>query len=89
MLEALVFGTPVVTTDIPVLREVGGSSSAYFPLDDIEAAKDQLSKVITNREAAEAMSTAGQAHARQFTWENAASVYRQVFNDVLKQPQTP
>jgi len=89
VLEALVFGTPVVTTDIPVLREVGGSSSAYFPLDDIEAAKDQLSKVITNREAAEAMSTAGQAHARQFTWENAASVYRQVFNDVLKQPQTP
>ena len=82
VLEALVFGTPVVATDIPVLREVGGDASRYFKIGDIAAAVEQLKTVITNRSAAETMSAQGLTHCRQFTWANAAAVYREVFNTV-------
>jgi glycosyltransferase involved in cell wall biosynthesis len=34
IIESICRGTPVVASDIPVLREVGGSYSLYFPLDD-------------------------------------------------------
>ena len=82
VLEAAVFGTPVVATDIPVLREVGGSGSLYFEMDDTEAAATHLKTVIESSEKANTMSREGKQHARQFTWENAAAVYRQVFQTV-------
>ena len=82
VLEAAVFGTPIIATDIPVLREVGGPDSLYFEIDDIVAASNHLSKVVQSQEKAESMSQKGQQHARQFTWENAAAVYRQVFQTV-------
>lgn len=82
VLEALVFGTPVVATDIPVLREVGGDSSRYFKLDDIATATQQLKMVLADQAAAEAMSAGGLRHCKQFTWANAAAVYRQVFNAI-------
>ena len=85
VLEALVFGTPVVATDIPVLREVGGEASRYFKMDDIAAATQQLQTVIADRGVAETMSTQGVKHCRQFTWANAAAVYREVFNTVKNQ----
>ena len=87
VLEALVFGTPVVASDIPVMREVGGSASRYFQLDDIESAARELQTVIDDRSAAESMSVHGQAHARQFTWANAACVYRKVFNDLVERQE--
>ncbi len=34
--EALAAGTPVVATDIPVFREVGGDAARFSPLDDID-----------------------------------------------------
>ena len=37
VLEALACGTPVVASDAPALREVGGYAAAYCPVDDLEA----------------------------------------------------
>ena len=37
VVEALASGTPVIATDIPVLREVGGGAASYAPLGDIAA----------------------------------------------------
>ena len=59
VLEALVFGTPVVATDIPVLREVGGSSARYFEMDNTATAAQQLKTVLADRSVAEAMSAEG------------------------------
>ena len=82
VLEAAVFGTPVVATDIPVLREVGGSGSLYFAMDDIDAAAKHLTTAIESSEQANSMSLTGKQHAQQFTWENAAAIYRDVFQRV-------
>ena len=82
VLEATVFGTPVVATDIPVLREVGGPDSLYFEMDNIEAATAHLRTVIESKPSAETMSTNGKEYSRRFTWEKAAAIYRQVFQTV-------
>ena len=82
VLEAAVFGTPVVATDIPVLREVGGPDSLYFEMDDPAGAAAHLKTVIESETKAEAMSCQGRQHACKFTWENAAAVYREVFQSV-------
>ena len=79
VLEALVFGTPVIATDIPVLREVGGKHSKYFKIDNIESAVSQLQTTIGNRDASESMSKNGLVHAEQFTWRAAAEKYLDVF----------
>jgi glycosyltransferase involved in cell wall biosynthesis len=83
VLEAAVFGTPVVATDIPVLREVGGSDSLYFEMDNADEAAEHLKTAIDSREKAESMSHAGKLHAAQFTWENAAEIYRHIFQNIL------
>lgn len=44
VLEAALQGCPVVASDIPVLREVGGRWPCYVPLGDPEALKDALEK---------------------------------------------
>ena len=82
VVEALYFGTPVVATDIPVLREVGGPGSKYFEMDNIDEAVDQLCTIIESREISQAMSQSGIEHAAQFTWSATAEKYHRVFEHV-------
>jgi glycosyltransferase involved in cell wall biosynthesis len=49
VIEALAAGTPVVASDLPVLREVGGSVATYAPLDDICAWRDAVLRAIAHR----------------------------------------
>ena len=79
VVEALYFGTPVVATDIPVLREVGGPETRYFEMDNIDEAVNLLRTTIESQETSEAMSRIGIEHAAQFTWQAAAQKYGEVF----------
>lgn len=61
VLEALCCGAPVVCSDIPVLREVGGPVCRYFPLDD----PDALARLLTDALAAgRPAGPAAEAHQR-------------------------
>ena len=70
VLEALAAGTPVVASDIPAHREVGGDVPALVPADDIDAWTEALMGVSagqgTDRRAA------GRARAAIYTWEACA-----------------
>jgi glycosyltransferase involved in cell wall biosynthesis len=50
VLEARLLGTPVVLSDIPPHRELAGSSSALFPLDDAGALADVLADALARRD---------------------------------------
>lgn len=82
VLESLAVGTPVVASDIPVLREVGGSAAAYAPLDDpvawaraIEAAAAPNARAV--------VAATGPARAGLFTWERSARDTVRVWKRVL------
>jgi Glycosyltransferase len=71
LIEALAVGTPVVCSDIPVFREVGGNASVYFdPHDPADVAR-----AITSLESPgewERLSALAPAQAAKFTWETSA-----------------
>jgi glycosyltransferase involved in cell wall biosynthesis len=76
LLEAMACGTPVVATDEPALREVGGDAAVYADRDGLaEAVRRAL------RESVE-RSRAGIERARLFSWEETArrtvAAYRSV-----------
>jgi len=51
LIEALACGTPVVGSDIDVLREVGGDAAEYCPLDDVSAWCVTIERLLQEREA--------------------------------------
>ena len=80
-LEALACGCPVVTSDLPVLREVLGPEAAlYTPPGDEAALAQGLTQVLAETEAAQKRTQAGQAKAAGYTWAQAARRLRVVFD---------
>jgi glycosyltransferase involved in cell wall biosynthesis len=60
-------GAPVACSDIPVLREVGGSVPHYFDPHDPADAGRAIAAALAARDGA-----AGRERAAAFTWEAAA-----------------
>lgn len=73
VLEAQAAGTPVLCTDLPVLREVGGPQAHYLPLDDDDALADALTRA--DRDADPAATTLARDRATGFTWAASAAAH--------------
>ncbi|WP_232662178.1 glycosyltransferase family 4 protein [Pseudonocardia sp. TRM90224] len=72
LVEAMGVGTPVVVSDIPVFREVGGDAAAYFPPDDVDAVVAAV-RELDDPERWEKRSAAARAQAERYTWERSAA----------------
>ena len=79
VLEALAAGTPVVCSDLPVLREVGGSHAVYAPAGDVEAFAAALADVLADP----VDPAAGRAYAAEFTWARCAKRHRDAYTLAL------
>jgi glycosyltransferase involved in cell wall biosynthesis len=75
LLEALACGTPVVASDLPVLREVGGEHASYAAVGDPEAFAAALTSVLHDPGGP----TARRAHAVRFTWAASAAGHRAAY----------
>ncbi|HEX2093822.1 MAG TPA: glycosyltransferase family 1 protein [Longimicrobiaceae bacterium] len=86
VIEAMTCGTPVVASDLPVLREVGGEAAVYIPTGDVvrwaEAIVQSLMQQTSDPEAWEARRNLSAGQAAKFTWMEYArrmvTVYREV-----------
>ncbi len=83
VLEALSAGVPVLASDTPALREVGGAAATYLPLGDAAAwgrAISQAAAAPAGERAEQAQ--AGRIRAAGFSWERTAratlAAYREV-----------
>ncbi|MBW3655924.1 MAG: glycosyltransferase family 4 protein [Gemmatimonadetes bacterium] len=86
--EAMACGTPVVASDLPVMREVGGPAAAYCPVGDVGAWSHAVAALLAERSRdpggwAERR-RAGLARAALFSWEENANRVVQVYRDVLE-----
>ena len=79
VLEALAAGTPVVCSDLPVLREVGGAHAAYAPVGDAEAFAAALAAVLADPPDP----APGRAYATGFTWARCAERHRAAYTLAL------
>ena len=71
-LEAMVAGTPVVTSPITSLPEVCGDAAWYVEPTDPERIFEAMRRLLTERELRAELVTKGRARARQFTWRETA-----------------
>lgn len=85
--EAMACGTPVVASDLPALREVGGEAATYCPVADLErwirSVKDLLSERADDAEAWRVRRAAGTAQARRFNWPEHARRMTEVYRELL------
>jgi len=79
-LEAMACGTPVVASDIPSVREVVGDAGVLVEPHDVEAWKNQLTRIAQDGAWRTALAGKGLRHARQHTWERAARRLRHVLS---------
>jgi glycosyltransferase involved in cell wall biosynthesis len=92
IIEALACGVPVIASDLPVLREVGGDAVRYCAVGDVDAWSTAVVDVIRARDAGghlerRALET---AHASRFSWsanaERSAHTYRELLDRAKPRP---
>ncbi|HRY63165.1 MAG TPA: glycosyltransferase, partial [Patescibacteria group bacterium] len=72
ILEAFDFGLPVVASDIPVLREIGGEACEYVNPNSPEAIASGLEKIITDENLSSKLITTGHERLKFFGWSRTA-----------------
>lgn len=82
LVEAMVLGTPVVVSDIPIFREIGGDAALYAPAEDSAAF---AAAVRTLEDPAEwrARSAASVAQAAHFDWDRSAAALLELLESLV------
>ena len=84
VLEAMLFGAPVLTSSQAALMEVGGSIARYFdPLSTSDIAQTMISELKEPRDRSKLLA-AGFERASHFTWDDCASKTLIAFREALK-----
>jgi glycosyltransferase involved in cell wall biosynthesis len=73
LVEAMALGTPLVVSDIPVFREVGGDAAAYVDPDDLHGFVRAVQE-LDDPETWQRRSTAARAQAARYSWVSSARV---------------
>ena len=85
LLEAMRCGAPVITSNIPSIRETVGDAALLVSPTDVHELAGSLMQLIENQSERERRSAAGKQHALKFSWDRAATatleVYRQLSTD--------
>ncbi len=85
--EAMACGTPVLASDLPVLREVGGNAASYAPAGDIAAWSSALRSLLNERSHHPdrwlGRKQIGLNQAKLFSWTNYSNSMANVYNRLL------
>lgn len=71
LVEAMTLGTPVVVSDIPIFREIGGEAALFFDADSAEQVAARVRQLEEDGVWA-TRSAAGRAQAQRYTWDGSA-----------------
>jgi glycosyltransferase involved in cell wall biosynthesis len=74
-LEAMACGLPVITSDIPALRESTGGNAVLLPPEQKDSWVDAVQSLLGDSDQRNDLSEKGMAWARNFTWEKKAEEY--------------
>jgi alpha-1,3-rhamnosyl/mannosyltransferase len=85
VLEAMACGVPVMTSDIPVLRDVAGNAALTVPVNDIEGIAHGLRQLIEDSELRQSLREKGLARATGFSWENTAQLQMKLYQTLSEE----
>ena len=72
VLEAMRRGVPVIASDIPVLREVGGDMAVFVDPCNVPDIADAIRRVSEDGQLHGALATGGRLRAQEFSWKACA-----------------
>ncbi len=72
LLEAFAAGTPVIASDIPPLREVGGDAPIFFRPGDIAVLRESLYTLLIDEQAHARRKRAGTDRLGEYSWARSA-----------------
>jgi glycosyltransferase involved in cell wall biosynthesis len=84
VLEAMARGCPVIGSDIPVLREVGGGDMVYVDTRDPSAIAAAVRRIMRDTDAQAALAAAGRKRAATFTWQRTAEATAEVYRRLAR-----
>ena len=86
LVESLACGTPMVASDIPVLREIGGEAVEYCPLEQVPRWRDTVLALLKERDtdsgAWRERKARGVARASEFSWSQYAARLAELYQAI-------
>jgi glycosyltransferase involved in cell wall biosynthesis len=86
LVEAMSVGTPIVVSDIPIFREIGGAAGTFADPHD-PAAFAAAVRTLDDPAIWAAHSAAAREQARRFDWDRSADVLYEVLRRVAQKPR--
>lgn len=83
-LEAILQGTPVVSSNATCLPEIYGNAAIYFDPLDIDDIASKIDVVLTNQELAKTLVQNGRKQIKKYSWAKMAEQTHQIYLEVLK-----
>ncbi|MSU76152.1 glycosyltransferase family 1 protein [Patescibacteria group bacterium] len=72
ILEAMMSGTPVITSNTSSMPEVGGTAALYFDPADTKGLRLAIERVLADEALRERLAETGREQAAKFSWEQTA-----------------
>lgn len=82
VVEALACGTPVLCSDLAVLREVGGDAASYFEPEDVAGFAKRACALIEDPQALTARRAEGLHQASEFRWTATAGKFAEIYREM-------
>jgi len=82
LVESMSLGTPVVVSEIPIFREIGGEAALYASVDSPEEFARAVYE-LGDRETWARHSTLSREQAARYSWSRSASALLDVLDDVM------
>ncbi|MDQ6964885.1 MAG: glycosyltransferase family 1 protein [Mariprofundales bacterium] len=86
-LEAMACGTPVISTQTPSVQEVVGGAAVLLPVDDVDAWRVQMIRVVEDVEWKALLVKQGLQHVQQHTWNSSASRLFGVMREIVRREE--
>jgi glycosyltransferase involved in cell wall biosynthesis len=84
ILEAMIFNTPVVTSNVSSMPEVAGDAALLIDPNDSEQLAESILKVVSDRNLRNDLIKKGQERAKSFSWEKTALETIEAYKMVLR-----
>lgn len=84
VLEGMAAGTPVITSNLSSLPEVGGDAAILVDPFSSEAIADAVRKILDDPQMANAMRVKGKSRAEEFSWQRVAAETYALYRRTLK-----
>jgi glycosyltransferase involved in cell wall biosynthesis len=86
-LEAMACGTPVVTSNVSSLPEVVGDAAILVDPYDPDSIADGMRQALADVELRARLIERGLAKVREYSWERSVARTREVYEEVMQEPQ--